>query len=217
MPKNNYLSIVFDKYSFFLAVLGGSKISNTKIVGNFNLLGLESKSSVESQDLIIENGVVVYSTGSYKNNSFLESQEFEELIASFKKCMHPGQDLWIKFKSGELEMMSDLARSYFEDLGVRFAPENLRMSEISGEVLVAASSSSNVGIEAMAEDRRLILYTLDHSSSNTLRKHYEKLGVPEFNPRVDLHKQITMGIGVYRKPHFDKDRLVFEITNALTL
>jgi hypothetical protein len=129
--------------------------------------------------------------------------------------MGPDQDLWIKLKSGELEMMSDLARSYFEDLGVCFAPENLRVSEISGEVLIMASSSSNVGTEVMAEDRRLILYTLDHSPNSVLRKHYQKLGVLEFNPTVDLRKQFIMGNGVYQKPHLDKDRLVFEIMNAL--
>jgi hypothetical protein len=215
VPKNNYLSIVFDKYSFFVAVLSGSKISNTKIVGNFNLLGLESKSLAESEGLRIETGVVVYSTGSYRNHNFLESKEFEELVASVKKCMQPDQDLWIKLKSGELEMMSDLARSYLEGLGVHFAPKNLRMSEISGEVLVMASSSSNVGIEAMAEGRSLVLYTLDHSAGNVLRKHYQKLGVPEFNPTVDLHKQFTMGNDIYQKPHLDTNHLVFEITNAL--
>ena len=215
VPKNNYLSIVFDKYSFFIAVLSGSKISNTKIVGNFNLLGLESKSLTGSEELRIETGVVVYSTGSYKNHNFLESKEFEELVAGVKKCMPPDQDLWIKLKSGELEMMSDLARCYFEDLGVRFAPENLRVSEISGEVLVVASSFSNVGIEAIAEGRTLILYTLDHSTTNKLRKHYQKLGVLEFNPTVDLDKQFTIGNGDYRKPHLNTDRLVFEITNAL--
>ena len=112
-------------------------------------------------------------------------------------------------------MMSDLAKYYFEDLGVHFAPENLRVSEISSEVLVVASSSSNVGIEAMAEGRRLILYTLDHSATNILRKHYQELGVLEFNPTIDLHKQFTMGNDIYRKPHLDTDRLVFEITNAL--
>jgi hypothetical protein len=215
IPKNNYLSIVFDKYSFFIAVLSGSKISNTKIVGNFNLLGLQTNSLTDSEGLRIQTGIVVYSTGSYKNHSFLESQEFEELVASVKKCMQPGQDLWIKLKSGELEMMSDLARSYFEHLGVRFAPENLRVSEISAEVLVMASSSSNVGIEAMTEDRKLILYTLDHSPGNTLRKYYQKLRVPEFNPTVDLHKLFTMRKEIYRKPHLDKDRIVFEITNLL--
>ena len=215
VPKNNYLSIVFDKYSFFVAVLSGSKMSNTKIVGNFNLLGLEAKSLAGSEGLRIETGVVIYSTGSYKNHNFLESKEFEELVASVKNCMSPDQDLWIKLKSGELEMMSDLAIYYFEDLGVRFAPENLRVSEISSEVLVVASSSSNVGIEAMAEGRRLILYTLNHSATNILRKHYQELGVLEFNPTVDLHKQSSIGNDIYRKPHLDTDRLVFEITNAL--
>ena len=200
IPKNNYLSIVFDKYSFFVAVLSGSKIS---------------KSLAESEGLRIETGVVVYSTGSYRNHNFLESKEFEELVASVKKCMQPDQDLWIKLKSGELEMMSDLARSYLEDLGVRFAPKNLRVSEISGEVLVMASSSSNVGIEAMAEGRSLVLYTLNHSAGNVLRKHYQKLGVPEFSPTVDLHKQFTMGNNIYQKPQLDTDHLVFEITNAL--
>ena len=75
VPKNNYLSIVFDKYSFFVAVLSGSKMSNTKILGNFNLLGLEAKSLAGSEGLRIETGVVIYSTGSYKNHNFLESKE----------------------------------------------------------------------------------------------------------------------------------------------
>lgn len=201
----NYTSLVFDKYSFFVAILSGSKIRNTKIVGNYNLLGLRCAPFGRNEERVIESGVIIYSTGSYKNENIHESKEFEEFVARVKKCMEPDQVLWIKFKSGELKMMSHLSKVYFEDLGVHFAPENLRMSDLSDDVLIMASSASNVGMEVLAEGKSLVLYTLKFSGNNILKKHYRKLGISQFNPDVRLTQQLSSRKSFDQKSYFDSE------------
>ena len=189
VSHDRYLSLVVDKYSFFCSILSGSKIRNVKIIENFNTLMSASTGAEKRKTAIRDKDVVVFSPGSYKNNKVNESNEFEKLILSIKNDILLGQSLWIKFKSGELSLMHSQSREYFRSLGVKFAAEDLRVIDLPTSTIVVSSCYSNVGLEALIEDKLLLLYLLSDSFTNNLKKQYQKLGISFYKTGTPLSEQ----------------------------
>jgi|688.fasta_scaffold63806_2 hypothetical protein len=189
VSHNRYLSLVMDKYSFFCSILSGSKIRNIKIVNNFNALMSASTGAEKRKTAIRDKDVVVFSPGSYKNNKVNESNEFEKLILSIKNDIPLGQSLWIKFKSGELSLMHSQSREYFRSLGVKFAAEDLRVIDLPTSTIVVSSCYSNVGLEALIADKLLLLYLLNDSLTNNLKKQYQKLGISFYQTGISPSEQ----------------------------
>lgn len=215
VDSRKYLTFVFDRYSFFLAILSGSKFSNTKIIGNFNLISLPRDSNYDITHLFRRHAVVIFSTGSYKNANDSESREFEYVVQAICRSLDSNQECWIKLKSGELELMKESTRNLLQNLKIQLLPDDIRVRDLPSGTTVVSSSSSNVGLEALNADVKLVVYTLKGSQRNSLRRKYRSLGIPQFREVDSLNTLVNVKKNNSFINFFDREKFVEEIIKKL--
>jgi hypothetical protein len=180
---SNYISFVFDKRSMLVALLFGSSPFRCKVVGNTNALSHVAahniQRSFQKQPKHRIQGTVVFSTGSYKNDNYRESRQFELLVRHLTSFPLP-KPLFLKPKSGEDKLMSAESRAFYAALGFRILPADFSIQNIGEDSLIVSSCDSNVGLEAIQWNLPLLLLDVQNDAHRQIRTIYRDLGVPVF-------------------------------------
>ncbi len=175
---------VYDWFAGLLTVIRGGARQKLSIVGNLNMLShFNQKIHKKSPKIVIKNSLVIFSSGCYKTQNKDEISTFEEFVESLLNWKKAGMRIFIKFKSGERQMMSYRSRKFFRDSEINFLSDDLTIEQIDNDTMIACSASSNVGLELILGGKLFFTYTLSNKSS-PLSDIYFRAGVPQFDVKL---------------------------------
>lgn len=165
-------NLSYDKYSKFQALASGAKNRLTWVVGNINLLSVSNQSGEScEQGLEKINELVIFTNGSFRILSNVESLLFESFVFQLMSTLPTEVGIALKPKGGEMENLKMRFANLTSSRTLRIESENFSVEDISANQLVFCSIHSNVMVEASMLGYKFASFNLGTGNQSRLNQY----------------------------------------------